>query len=99
MEWKFLEDQRSTRKMVCEDFVDRKWEKTMERRRRDVQGLDKMRVEKQINESMQQSISSLDALESDGLESETDTPSEKDFEHILDSNSECSTNINPNKPA
>ena len=44
----------------------------------------------------------MDALESDGLEPETDTPSEKDFEHILDSNSDTdapltSNPINPRK--
>lgn len=37
------EDQRGSRKMYCEDFVDRRWTKTMERRWRDMQALDKMR--------------------------------------------------------
>lgn len=43
MEWDFLKDQRGQRKMYCEDFVDQKWMKTMERRRRDMQALDRMR--------------------------------------------------------
>jgi hypothetical protein len=34
MEWDFLKDQRMDRKMYCEDFVDQKWTKTMERRKR-----------------------------------------------------------------
>ena len=30
-EWKFLEDQRSERKMYCQDYVDTQWTKTMTR--------------------------------------------------------------------
>ena len=44
MEWDFLCDQRSDRKMVCEDFVDRKWAKTMERRSQDLKSLEKSRI-------------------------------------------------------
>ena len=40
MEWIFLEDQRSSRKLYCADFVDRRWMKTMERNRCDMQALD-----------------------------------------------------------
>ena len=29
-EWEFLNDQRKNREMYCEDFVDKKWKKTME---------------------------------------------------------------------
>lgn len=42
-EWQFLEDQRGPRKMFCEDFVDKKWEKTMLRRRRDIDALESLR--------------------------------------------------------
>ncbi|XP_076047217.1 uncharacterized protein LOC143028732 [Oratosquilla oratoria] len=45
MEWAFLEDQRTQKKMYCEDFVDRKGMKTMERRGRDIQSLERMRAE------------------------------------------------------
>ena len=34
MEFKFLNDPRFDRKMFCEDFVDRKWMKTMDRKKR-----------------------------------------------------------------
>ena len=34
--YEFLKDQREARVMFCEDFVDRKWSKRMERRRKDV---------------------------------------------------------------
>ncbi|XP_034016356.1 uncharacterized protein LOC117501562 [Thalassophryne amazonica] len=43
MEWNFLSDQRAERKMYCEDFVDRKWMKTMERRQKEMQAIDQMR--------------------------------------------------------
>ena len=43
MERAFHEDQRTRRKMYCEDFVDRKWIKTTECRSRDLRCLDKMR--------------------------------------------------------
>ena len=43
IEWRFLEDQKCSRKMYCENFVDKKWEKTMERRRTDVESLERMR--------------------------------------------------------
>ncbi|XP_041369932.1 uncharacterized protein LOC121383900 [Gigantopelta aegis] len=42
-EWAFLTDQRNQRIMYCEHFVDRKWENTMERRRYDLQSLERMR--------------------------------------------------------
>ena len=42
-EWDFLEDQRNMRLMYCDNFVDRKWEKTMQRRRYDQNTLEKMR--------------------------------------------------------
>ena len=45
MEWAFLEDQRNDRKMYCEDFVNRKWTKTMEHGTSDLQCLEKMREE------------------------------------------------------
>lgn len=45
MEWDFLKDQRMDRKMYCEDFVDQKWMKTMERRKKDLHSLEKMRDE------------------------------------------------------
>lgn len=41
-EFEFLEDQRNERKMYCESFVDKKWNKVMERRRHDLQALEKM---------------------------------------------------------
>ena len=31
MEWDFLEDMRSRRQMICEDFVDRQWQRARER--------------------------------------------------------------------
>ena len=40
LEFKFLEDQRSDRKMVRVDFVDRKWMKTMDPKRKDLLGLE-----------------------------------------------------------
>ena len=42
-EWDFLEDQRNDRLMYCEQFVDRKWEKTMQRRHYDQQTLERMK--------------------------------------------------------
>jgi len=39
----FLEDQRSSRIMYCETFIDTKWTKTMERRRQDMQSIDRSR--------------------------------------------------------
>ena len=40
-EFKFIDDQRSDRKMFCEceDYVDRKWMKSMDHRRKDLQSL------------------------------------------------------------
>ncbi|KAI8514440.1 hypothetical protein Bbelb_070310 [Branchiostoma belcheri] len=52
--------------MYCEDFVDRKWMKTMERRKRDMQALDKMREDA----SREQEQSKLVALSQDSEESE-----------------------------
>ena len=49
MEWKFLDDQRSERKMYCENFVDKKWMKTMERRRKEVQSLETLRTASEMN--------------------------------------------------
>ena len=43
LEWRFLNDQRNERKMYCEDYIDKKWTKTMERRKQDIQALEKMR--------------------------------------------------------
>ena len=40
MEYKFVGDQRSDRKMICEVFIDRKWKKTMTRKRKDLQSLE-----------------------------------------------------------
>ncbi|XP_041367072.1 uncharacterized protein LOC121381784 [Gigantopelta aegis] len=42
-EWAFLTDQRNQRVMYSEHFFDQKWEKTMERRRYDLQSLERMR--------------------------------------------------------
>jgi hypothetical protein len=58
MEWTFLEDQRKERKMYCEDFVDKKWAKTMERRRKDLQSLERMRAEAERETEQSQSVTS-----------------------------------------
>ena len=43
MEYSFLEDMRSDRIQYCEDAVDRRWKKTMERRTKQEKALDKMK--------------------------------------------------------
>ena len=42
-EFDFLHEQGGERKMFCESFVDRKWSKTTDRRRKDMQSLDQIR--------------------------------------------------------
>ena len=42
-EWKILADHRTNRKMYCEDYVDKKWAKTMERRNKELHSLEKKR--------------------------------------------------------
>ena len=44
-EWEFLNDQSSWRKMFCENFVNRKWLKTMNRRKSDILSLEKLKNE------------------------------------------------------
>lgn len=43
LEWKFLDDQRNARQMLCDDFVDQKWMKTLERRQSDMARIERMR--------------------------------------------------------
>lgn len=77
MEWEFLKDQRNERKMYCEDFVDQKWMKTMERRRKELQCLERMRdeaeLEKEANTSVATFVDSTSEVEeSDVASMETD---------------------------
>ena len=60
MEWNFLHDQRSDRKMVCEDFVDRKWVKTMERRSHDLKSLEKSRIASEEHRKSLEGVSGVD---------------------------------------
>ena len=46
-EWKFLQDQRTDRKMVCDGYVDRKWLKSMQRRSKDTEAWEKRRTVKE----------------------------------------------------
>ncbi|CAH1261889.1 Hypp2477 [Branchiostoma lanceolatum] len=89
MEWEFLADQRTERKMYCEDFVDRKWMKAMERRQRDMQALDKMREDAR----REQEQNKLVASSQDSEESETDSQKmETDADVILSSSDESNGN-------
>ncbi|CAM1308497.1 Uncharacterised protein g4871 [Pycnogonum litorale] len=80
-EWNFIDDQRGERKMFCEDFVDKKWAKTMKRRKYDVVSLEKRRkkAEETKNETVAiEDLSELSEGESTGseyAESDVDTPS------------------------
>ena len=40
-EWDFLEDMKTNRKMYCDNFVDRKWLKTIQRKKFDLQAMEK----------------------------------------------------------
>ena len=63
MEWAFLEDQRTQKKMYCEDFVDRKWMTTMERRSRDMKSLERMRAECEKEKEFSVSVASFEDSE------------------------------------
>ena len=93
MEWTFLEDQRSSRKMYCEDFVDRKWMKTMERRWRDMQALDNMRQEAPGEQDVNQDASGLIDSEQSDCESEQNVVDEVEynFENSTDSDEPSSS--------
>lgn len=63
--------------MHCEDFVDRRWMKTMERRRRDMQALDKMRqLAQSEHDGNQETL--VDSEQSDG-ESQQDVVDEDEY--------------------
>ena len=40
-EWDFLEDMKTNRKMYCDNFVYRKWLKTVQRKKNDLQAMEK----------------------------------------------------------
>ena len=74
MEWTFLKDQRTRRKMYCEDFLDRKWMKTMERRRRDLQYLEKKRDDAEKERELSKLVASFeDNEQSEDGDQYTDT--------------------------
>ena len=56
-EWRFYNDQKSERKMYCEDFVDKKWLKTHERRQRELQNLDDAKRVGESKKEMLQPVS------------------------------------------
>ena len=53
IEWQILQDKWSERKMYCENFVDSKWEKTMERRKRDHYCLETIMREMAVKEQIE----------------------------------------------
>ena len=69
--------------MFCESFIDRKWAKTMERRKRDIQTLESMRkiVEKERGKSEETAV----LTGSSGSENETD---DRDFQNPMESESQ-----------
>lgn len=71
MEWDFLKDQRIQRKMYCEDFVDRKWMKSMERRQRDIQAIEKMREDAEKEKELSKPVA-LKSSEQSQSDSEVD---------------------------
>ena len=72
MEWTFLADQRNERKMICEDFVDRQWMKTMERRKKDIESWEKMRVEDEKERHRNQPVPTFE----DSASEDTEVPSQ-----------------------
>ncbi len=80
-EWLFYNDQKCERKMYCEDFVDKKWLKTRERRQRDLQALETAKVAAESEKAMLQPVSLPDSAESsqsEGVETSQDELSEDD---------------------
>ncbi|XP_076065297.1 uncharacterized protein LOC143039305 [Oratosquilla oratoria] len=75
MEWAFLEDQRTQKKMYCEDFVDdRKWMKMMKHRSWDMQSIERMRAECEKEKEISVSFASFeDSEQSDSEDAGMDT--------------------------
>ena len=72
VEWEFLQDQTTKRKMYCEDCVDHMWIKSMERRKRDVQSLDKMREDAEKEKKQVASFEDSEQSEDDNQHNDTD---------------------------
>lgn len=85
MEWQFLEDQRTERKMYCEDVVDRMWEKAMERRRKDIQSLENMREQAEKEKTMCMPAAEFEESEVSQDESQEDISTNE----TLSGNSSC----------
>ncbi|KAK6171675.1 hypothetical protein SNE40_018117 [Patella caerulea] len=75
-EYAFLKDQREARNMYCESFVDRKWTKTMERRRYDLQAIERMREAEDTERSEREIAVELSELSEEEL---SDVGPESDF--------------------
>ena len=58
-EWEFLNDQRNNREMYCENFVDRKWQKTMDRRKYDIDALERQSQKALSEDNVSQSVDEL----------------------------------------
>ena len=58
----FLEDQRSERKMFCEDQVDRQWLKTVTRRERELQAFERQQARARKEAEQMESVELTDEL-------------------------------------
>ncbi|KAL4236508.1 hypothetical protein ACF0H5_004894 [Mactra antiquata] len=68
IEFEFLNHQKESRVMYCEDFVDRKWSKTIERRKNDIASMEKMR---DLSETAKARLSEVTTIELSHSEDET----------------------------
>jgi len=75
VEYEFLEDQRTKRVMFCDDFVDKKWSKTVERKQKDKASLDKTREQSEADKSRLTEVGNLELSlsEEDSVNSGTDS--------------------------
>jgi hypothetical protein len=73
-EWRFLEDQRSERKMFCDNFIVRKWILTKERQIKNQENLEKRRVKAQKEKETYARIKLTDAMVESILEGDTTDP-------------------------
>jgi hypothetical protein len=97
MEWAFLADQKDQKKMFCEDFVDRQWMKTMERRKRDLETLEKMRDDAKKERELNQPVASIEDSETSAEEGDQGMAAESSFSDAQSSQSSCDETPTPDE--